>query len=364
LPPAYLDIQPGTKIQLNGMADLWRVERLMLDQMVTVAELCPVYSTIDAVPADQGRILPSVQIERGPTDLAIFELPDDGSGSATGPAVVVAAVGSTSWRPVPLSVEIAGAQTTARTARAATVMGTAITAVGAGQSALIDISNSVDVALTDSRQWLESRDDDALGAGANLAIIGDEVFQFGNAVPLGDGVFRLSRLLRGRRGTEWAMGTHFAGERFALLDPAHLLMLPLNRANIGALLRVTPAGPDDGEAAPVEHLLRGDSLKPPSPVHLRASIDLDGTLRCTWVRRSRSGWEWLDGVDAPLGCATERYRVTLEGAAGSIAQEVSLPSVAFSEAELSSVGSSAELKVVQVGDFATSHPGAISITNP
>ena len=151
------------------------------------------------------------------------------------------------------------------------------------------------------------------------------------------------------------MGTHFAGERFALLDPAHLLMLPLNRANIGALLRVTPAGPDDGEAAPVDHLLRGESLKPPSPVHLRASIDLDGTLRCTWVRRSRSGWEWLDGVDVPLGCA--------EGAAGSIVREVSLPSVAFSEAELSSVGSSAELKVVQVGDFATSHPAAISITN-
>jgi hypothetical protein len=161
------------------------------------------------------------------------------------------------------------------------------------------------------------------------------------------------------------MGLHVAGERFALLDPARLSKIPLDRANIGAELRVTAAGPDDGEAAPVDHVISGESLKPPSPVHLTATIDLSGNLFCTWVRRSRSGWEWLDGVDAPLGCAVERYRITLEGSLGSIVREVSQPSVEFSAAELLGVGSGAiQLGIAQVGDFATSHPAAVSIINP
>jgi hypothetical protein len=93
-------------------------------------------------------------IERAPTDLAIFELPDDGSGSVSAPVVVVAAANGSTWRPVPLSVEIGGEQTTARTARAATVMGIAVSTLAAGQSALLDLSNSVDVRLGDPREWL------------------------------------------------------------------------------------------------------------------------------------------------------------------------------------------------------------------
>ena len=280
------------------------------------------------------------------------------------PVVVVAACSGASWRAVPLAVEIAGAQTTARTATAETVMGTATSTLAVGQSRLLDLANSLDVKLSDIRQWLESRDDDALVAGANLAVIGDEIFQFGSAVPLGDGLFRLSRLLRGRRGTEWAMDLHSAGERFALLDPVHLMSLSIERANIGADLRVTAEGPDDADAVPVDRVIWGEALKPPSPVHLRTSIDLDGNLLCTWARRSRSGWEWLDGVDAPLGCASERYLVTLDGSLGSIVREVSSPSTKFSAGELSGVGgSTVELKVAQVGDFAASHPAAISIPN-
>jgi hypothetical protein len=150
-----------------------------------------------------------------------------------------------------------------------------------------------------------------------------------------------------------------------LLHPADLSRLAVDRANIGAEVRVTAAGRDDGDAVPVLRVIFGESLKPPSPVHLTGSFDAAGNLICTWVRRSRLGWEWLDGVDAPLGCATERYRVTVGGALGAIVREVSLPSAEFSAAELNGVGSgTAELKVAQVADFATSHPAAVSIIIP
>jgi hypothetical protein len=61
---------------------------------------------------------------------------------------------------------------------------------------------------------------DAIMAGANLALIGDELIQFGRAEQLGPGLFRLSHLLRGRRGTEWAAAGHSVGDVFCLRNIA------------------------------------------------------------------------------------------------------------------------------------------------
>ena len=362
LPPSYLDLEPGCLLQPNGVGGLWRAERLTLEAMAVVAELSPVFATIDAVPADEGRVLPSPQIAITPTDLAILELPDDGTGSASAPVVAVAASGGGTWRAVPLQVDVGGAQSTVRSARLATIMGSALSALAPGQSTLLDLAGSVDVALDDAQQWLESCDDDALCAGANLAIAGDELFQFGQAVPLGEGVFRLTRLLRGRRGTEWAMATHAQGERFALLDPARLAILPLDRSTIGALIRVTPSGIGDDGSNFVERVVRGDAMKLPSPVHLRAKFNGAGDLLCTWVRRSNSGWDWLDEVDVPLGCATELYRVTLTGAGGLLELESTTASLVIDAEKLAGVGSGeVQIQVRQVGDFALSIPAVLTI---
>src|SRR3546814_3877061 len=58
--------------------------------------------------------------------------------------------------------------------------------------------------------------------GANLALIDDELVQFGHVEQLGGHRFRLRRLLRGRRGTEWASADHEAGGRFILIEPAEI----------------------------------------------------------------------------------------------------------------------------------------------
>ena len=77
-----------------------------------------------------------------------------------------------------------------------------------GSSAGFDAVNFLDVELADGDHWLESRDDAALGNGANLAVVGSEVFQFGRATATGPGRFRLEHLLRGRFGSEWAAASH------------------------------------------------------------------------------------------------------------------------------------------------------------
>ncbi len=61
----------------------------------------------------------------------------------------------------------------------------------------------------------------------------------------------------------------------------------------------------------------GQAVRPPAPAHFAAARLDDGTIRFRWVRRSRSGWAWLDGSDAPLGEDSERYRLELAPSTGS-----------------------------------------------
>lgn len=363
LAPAYLAVRPGTLISPPGGPQPWRVQRVTLDSLAVIAELRPVYSTIESVPAEPGRVLPSSGVVPAQTAIAILELPDDGTGDADSPVIAIAAAGGAGWHGVPLQVDIAGTPLSFRTASQPTILGAALTALSPGQSVLLDLLNSVDVQLADPADWLESRDDSALAAGANLALLGSELIQFGDALPLGSGAFRLSRLLRGRRGSEWAMASHLAGEQFAMLDPARLRLLPMTGRQAGTVVQVTPGGLADQGRVPVPHIVTGEAMRPPSPVHLRASMDSAGNLNCTWLRRSSLGWNWLDGVDAPLGCRVELYRVALQGSGGSIEIEVESAQAQFSPSQLAAIGGGdVELSIAQVGDFAVSRPALLTIT--
>ena len=82
---------------------------------------------------------------------------------------------------------------------------------------VFDEANSLTVRLVGD-QTLESVTSFAIFNGANAALVGDELLQFRNAVEIEAGKYRLSGLLRGRLGTEWAIGGHVAGERFVLID--------------------------------------------------------------------------------------------------------------------------------------------------
>ena len=364
LPPGYLSLRPGSRVRAAGESRPWKAERVTIDSLAVLVELRPIYSTIDSVPADPGRVLPSAGVVPTPTTVAIVELPDDGSGASDSPVVVVAASTSgANWRTVPLLVEIGGSSLTLKTASARAVMGVAENALGGGPSTLFDLLNTVDVELANGDDWLESRTYDALIDGANLALVGSELIQFGDALPLGSNRFRLSRLLRGRRGSEWAMGIHQPGDRFVIVDAARLAQLHLNSAHAGARIGITPQGPADTAGGMVELAVIGEAMRPPSPVHLRASIAPDGALRCAWVRRSRRGWSWLDGVDAPLDSAVELYRVTVQGAAGSLERESGSRSIDFTAADLAVLaGSEVQIRVAQIGELAVSRPTVLSLT--
>jgi len=169
----------------------------------------------------------------------------------------------------------------------------------------------IDIDLAHGGMALASADDAALDSGANLALLGNELIQFGLATQIGATRWRLRRLLRGRRGTEAAIAGHAVGDRFVLIDPDDLAAIDLPLTATGSTVQMLASGVGDG-AGPVAAAIMpsGASVRPPSPVHVQARI-AGGDLAISWVRRSRAGWRWIDGADAPLAEEAEAYAITI-----------------------------------------------------
>jgi hypothetical protein len=175
--------------------------------------------------------------------------------------------------------------------------------------------------------------------------------------------FRLSRLLRGRRGSEWAAAMHVTGEPFVLLERDRLAPVEAPAGSIGGELKVMAAGVGDADAPPVAALtIEGRALQPPSPVHLRAEREASGDIAISWVRRSRSGWAWLSGSDTPRGEERESYRLVLSGAGFERTINISHPGYIYTAAQQAEDGWAGPLliRVVQVGTYASSKAANLS----
>lgn len=288
----------------------------------------------------------------------LLDLPNIGAAPASAPLLAVAAAGSNDgWRGADIWIQpAAGAEPVAiGTARPASALGALDTELPAAGTLLYDLQNSVRVTLVNPSMVLESVDDRALLDGANRAMVGSELLQFGTAEPLGDGVWRLSRLLRGRYGSGAA--AHTAGTAFALLDDPALLMVPDELARIAeggaATLQWAPRSGTGISAIAVPAV--GQALSPLAPVHPRLRPDGAGGIEIGWTRRSRVDPGWRDHVDIGLGESREAWRVepVSEGAdAGP--WETASPSLAIDAATLADFPPGAVLSVRQIGDFALS----------
>jgi hypothetical protein len=314
LPWRALGVVPGMRVRLSASPHVWRVRELRFERFVMALSLERVaVGSAGAARGDGGRALQFADVAAGPTTLRMVELPGLSGGAATAPVVFVAGAGvSSGWRRAgfELSNDLGATFVDGGMLSAPTRMGVVASALPAGPTAAWDCHNHVDVTLLGEHMWLEGRNDAAVLAGANMALLGKELFQFGIAEAIGPGRFRLSRLLRGRRGTERAVGDHGPGEAFLLLDPPGPVALEVGGERVGQVLLARPAGAFDMGAASQSLSLSGLSLLPFEPVHLRISREGDD-LVAHWLRRSRGGFSWQDYVDAPLAEALEAYRVRI-----------------------------------------------------
>lgn len=310
-----LALSPGMRVRLQGDATLWRIAGWSLEEMSVLLDLTPIPLVSASVPADAGAIVGAPDRLSGRTILIAAELPPLDDSLPLSPQIVVVAGGTEpGWRGATLmmSTDSGTSWRVAASLRAPGVVGSVVVPPDRGIASIEDRRSSLIVELANDAMTLTGADRTTMDAGANLALVGGELVQFGEVEALGSRRWRLSRLWRGRRGTEAEIATHFAGEAFALLRQDEITMVGVGQT-VGAQLLFAPVGVgDDGPLRPVEVALSGRSLVPPSPVHLQVEQRADGPNSLRWVRRSRAGWRWSDGVDAALAEEREHYRIVIE----------------------------------------------------
>ncbi len=200
-----MGIAPGDVMGIAGEAGSWRVTDAALEAMVVTLTLVPLApASMTAVAASSGRVLAQVDAPIGRTLLVAAELPPlDGTTPDVARATVLASGTGAGWRRAALMVSTDGGghwADTGVTAAPAT-LGTVAVAPGHGPATIFDLVATAEVTLARPDMVLVGADDASLDAGANLALLGDELVQFGRAEQIGPDRWRLSRLLRGR--TRW-----------------------------------------------------------------------------------------------------------------------------------------------------------------
>lgn len=235
----------------------------------------------------------------------------------------------------------------------------------AGPTSRFDHGNSVYLELLTGT--LESVTDLRLFGGENALAIEQpggawEILQFGAAELLAPGRYRLSRLLRGQRGTEADMAPMVpAGARVVVLD-ATLAPLPVNEADLGLPWNwrigpaVRPVSDDSYTALPFTP--RGVGLRPFSAVHIEQPWRRSrgpGDLTIRWVRRDRSlaADNW-NAVEVPM---SEAWQVDiLDGATVKRTLTVGTTSVVYTTAQQVTdwgaplgPGASLNIRIAQIG---------------
>jgi hypothetical protein len=297
----------------------------------------------------------------------LFDLPNLGSPVASASRILIAGAGSNDgWRgadcwfvaspgsePIPVG-----------SVRPAAALGLLAEPLAAGSDSLFDLSSTAVVELVNPSMTLESVDDATLLAGANRAMVGGELLQFGEAEIVGPRIWRLSRLLRGRAGTADAM-IHPAGEPFVLLDDPALLTLPDDLAAMtvggGATLQWAPR---NGTAlTEIGIASAGRALRPLSPAHAQIRPDGAGGVTIRWIRRSRIDTGWRDHVDQPLGEAREMWRVSLVPPVPGVGPwEPASSALNIGAGELAALAPGHAIEIRQIGDFSRSPPLFLTLT--
>lgn len=191
-------------------------------------------------------------------------------------------------------------------------IGYATTAIGDFYSGnIFDESNTVTVQMVTGT--LSSASELLVLNGENYAVLGNEIIQFKNAELVSAGVYTLSGLLRGRRGTEWAMGSHSVGDRFVLANVATWRRIPFQTSDIGLsrLFKFPTFGTTLQQTAAVPFTPEAVGLECYSPVEVGAGRNASGDLVINWKRRGRISAEWRDYSDIPLGEAVESYEIDI-----------------------------------------------------
>ena len=233
--------------------------------------------------------------------------------------------------------------------------GCATNLLGSASPAVMDYKNTLTISMM--RGSLSSCTRNDLLNGANAALCGHEIIQFEQASLNADGSYSLQGLLRGVRGSEYAIGTHQIGERFVLLQPDMMQFMPLQLSDRARsfYFRGGSVGEDVATLASMLFTPQLKTLEPFAPVHVRGARDGAGAITISWIRRARLYAGWVDQIDVPLDEDSENYEIDIMNGAAVVRQlsGLSSTSATYSAAQqISDFGAlqpSVVVKIYQIG---------------
>jgi hypothetical protein len=317
----WAHVAPGDKLALSGVDGEWRVvERAFAGLFVTLECEATLPDVRFAPLADPGRALLAPVVPAGPSRIFWLE-PPLSPRSGGGPELLVLATGGPNWRGAAVSVSDAeaGGRVAGGDVRTRTIHGTLNRALAAGPQTLWDEAGRLELLVDAAEDGLEGRTARSVLAGANLLLVGGELLQYREAEEIGAGLYRLSGLLRGRFFT--APVAHPAGARWAVVDDKALLALPIGADWIDRAVRIEAIGVGDPAGGTSEELLvRGGSVAPLAPCHVRAGRTPSGRFRISFVARERPWLDWSAATPSPDRLYRAHIRRT--GTAGPV---LSLP---------------------------------------
>jgi hypothetical protein len=379
---SQLELEPSDCILIPVDGRMERVRILSIDDQL------PMVRKLETVRDDDGTYV-SVAIAGDPmrppnlmpvyraTLLTLLDLPplrDEDDDAGVYAVAVPASAGSWGGARIFRSLDGGGSYTEVAGVAALATTGTLGGALAAGVTTVWDDENTLLVTL--STGVLESRTEAALMTGANTLAIGAhgrwELVQFATAVQLSETSWRLSHLLRGRRGTEHVMGTSQAGDAFVLVSGAAVLRLAIPIASIGqeVRFRAVTNGALTSSATDVLLTSAGVTLRPFSPVPLTAVRELDDDVVLSWLRRDRHGQELQGGSDVPMSEVSLLFRVEIYEVGGATpvrSTDVTAATYTYSAADQTTdLGGlvAFEVQVSQVSAVVGAGPAAVQTFEP
>lgn len=325
LPPAYLYLDPCDVITVTrgGSSHLMRLTGMTSGPLGSisaeaVAEDVGAY-TSTAGATDDTWVAPVPLGAVGDTTGLVLDLPALTDVDGLAPTVYLAGRGQTGERwPSAVAYKSSDGGSSYDTAAVlplAATMGTTSTALPTGRSDIVDESSTVTLTLETEGAALASVSLDSLLAGANACALGAdgrwEILQFRSAVEDSPGVYTLSGLLRGRKGTEHAMALHEIGDTFVLLESGNVTPdgVPATDYGMARPWKFVTSGQALGDVTAANVTLSDAAMKPYSPVHLGGGRSSAGDITINWTRRNRLDNTWRDNVDVPMSEASEAYEI-------------------------------------------------------
>lgn len=306
-------------------------------------------SSVEGIPAAPQQLPPSNVV--GPTLLQLLDIPllkdvDDGVGLL----FYVAVTGLTdAWQgaTIELSYDGGANYVDAETTDVPSTMGELLTALPDHPQDFPDETHTVRIRIDTPDADLEGTTLEQLLNRANLAIIGDELIQFGNAVEVTGGQWELSYLLRGRRGS--ATAAHTIGARFVLLDAFTAIPASVTDLGRNMTFRATSTGTSPDTGTVVSMIYSGQAQTERAVGYLaahRAGVN----AVVNWQGVGRLG----SGVTVANGARFAGFRVTFDdGVLPAVVVETDQETLTQ---DVSALGAPLTITVVQLNDLTGEGP--------